>query len=58
METKLTASEIETLKWMALLAELKIEELRRENNPSKQMMLDSHKNNVISILCKCQHENA
>ena len=40
METKLTASEIETLKLMALLAELKIEELRKENNPSKQMMLD------------------
>lgn len=58
IETKLTDSEIETLKWMALLAELKIEELRKENNPSKEIMLDNHKNNVIRILCKCQHKNA
>lgn len=52
METKLTASEIETLKWMAILAELKIKELQKENNPSKQSLLNDHKKNIISILNK------
>ena len=52
MDKKLTASEIETLKWMAILAELKIKELQKENNPSKQVLLDSHKRNIISILNK------
>jgi len=32
METKLTASEIETLKWMAILAELKIKELQKNKS--------------------------
>ena len=52
MDKKLTASEIETLKWMTILAELKIKELQNENNPSKQALLDIHKKNTISILNK------
>lgn len=52
MEKILTATEIETLKWMATLAELKIKKLQKENNPSKQALLDIHKKNTISILIK------
>lgn len=52
MDKKLTTSEIETLKWMAILAELKIKELQKENNPSKQSLLNDHKKNIISILNK------
>lgn len=52
MEKTLTTTEIETLKWMAILAELKIKELQKENNPSKQILLDNHKRNVMSILNK------
>lgn len=52
MEKILTATEIETLKWMAILAELKIKELQKENNPEKQVLSDFHKRNIMSILNK------
>ena len=52
MEKILTTNEIETLKWMAILAELKIKELQKENNPAKQDTIDSHKKNIVSILNK------
>ncbi len=52
MDKKLTATEIETLKWMAILAELKIKELQKENNPEKQVVSDFHKRNIMSILVK------
>ena len=52
MDKKLTASEIETLKWMVILAELKIKELQKKNNPEKQVVSDFHKRNIMSILNK------
>lgn len=52
MGKKLTATEIETLKWMAILAELKIKELQKENNPEKQVVSDFHKRNIMNILTK------
>ena len=52
MDNKLTATEIETLKWMAILAELKIKELQKENNPEKKFLSDFHKRNIMSILNK------
>lgn len=52
MDKKLTATEIETLKWMAILAELKIKELQKENNPEKQVLSDFYKRNIMSILNK------
>lgn len=52
MEKILTVTEIETLKWMAILAELKIKELQKENNPEKQVLLNNHKKNIMSILNK------
>lgn len=52
MDKKLTTTEIETLRWMAILAELKIKELQKENNPEKQVVSDFHKRNIMSILNK------
>ena len=52
MKKILTVTEIETLKWMVILAELKIKELQKENNPSKQSLLNDHKKNIMSILNK------
>ena len=52
METKLTPSEIQTLEWMARLIESRIEELQKENNKSRQIMLDTNRKNVKSILNK------
>ena len=50
MKKILTVTEIETLKWMAILAELKIKELQKENNPEKQILSDFYKRNIMSIL--------
>lgn len=52
MEKILTVTEIETLRWMAILAELKIKELQKENNPEKQILSDFYKRNIMSILNK------
>lgn len=52
MEKILTFTEIETLRWMAILAELKIKELQKENNPEKQVLSDFYKKNIVSILNK------
>jgi hypothetical protein len=52
MKKILTVTEIETLKWMAILAELKIKELQKENNPEKQILSDFYKRNIMSILNK------
>lgn len=52
MEKILTVTEIETLKWMAILAELKIKELQKENNPEKQVLSDFYKRNIMSMLDK------
>ena len=48
----LTPSEIQTLEWMARLIESRIEELQKENNKSRQIMLDTNRKNVKSILNK------
>ena len=47
MKKILTVTEIETLKWMAILAELKIKELQKENNPEKQILSDFYKRNIM-----------
>ena len=52
MEKILTVTEIETLKRIAILAELKIKELQKENNPEKQVLSDFYKRNIMSILNK------
>ena len=52
MKKILTVTEIETLKWMTILAELKIKELQKENNPEKQILSDFYKRNIMSILNK------
>jgi len=44
MKKILTVTEIETLKWMAILAELKIKELQKENNPEKRVKYISAEN--------------
>ena len=47
-----TEDEIETVKWMVIVAEFKIKELQEDADLEKLTLLKKHKDNLFSILQK------
>lgn len=47
-----TEDEVETVKWMVIVAEFKIKELQENADLEKLTLLKKHKDNLFSILQK------
>ncbi len=47
-----TEDEVETVKWMVIVAEFKIKELQEDADLEKLTLLKKHKDNLFSILQK------
>lgn len=47
-----TEDEVETVKWMVIVAEFKIKELQEDADLKKLTLLKKHKDNLFSILQK------
>lgn len=47
-----TENEVETVKWMVIVAEFKIKELQEDADLEKLTLLKKHKDNLFSILQK------